>query len=89
MPSNFTARVLQAIEREATTTDRAATKPSAPWWRGLFPRIAVAAVVVGGSVLAYRHHQTVQREELADAAKNSGDRCQCHAPAGPDRARRF
>jgi anti-sigma factor RsiW len=70
MPFNFTARVLQAIEREASTTDRAATKPSAPWWRVLFPRIAAAAVVVGASVLGYRHHQTVQREELADAAKN-------------------
>lgn len=70
MPSNFTAHVLQAIEREVATTERTATKPSAPRWRVLFPRIAVAAVVVGASVLGYRHHQTVQGEELADAARN-------------------
>jgi anti-sigma factor RsiW len=70
MPSNFTARVLQAIEREAATADRAAAKTSPAWWRVLIPRIAVASVVVGVGAIAYRHHQTVKQAELADAAKN-------------------
>lgn len=70
MPSNFTARVLQAIEREAATAARTAGRTSAPWWRILIPRIAVATVVVGISAMAYRHNQAVKREELADAAKD-------------------
>jgi len=69
MPSNFTARVLQAIDREVATTERTIAKTSTPWWRGLIPRLALATVVVGVGTIAYRHHQAVQREELADAAK--------------------
>jgi anti-sigma factor RsiW len=68
VPSNFTARVLQSIERETATTERART--SAPWWRVLIPRIATATVVVGIGVIAYRHNQAVTPEELAEAASN-------------------
>jgi anti-sigma factor RsiW len=70
VPSNFTARVLQTIERETATAERAVTKSSAPWWRILFPRIAVTTAVVGVGLIAYRHNQAVKQEELADAAKN-------------------
>lgn len=68
MPSNFTARVLQAIEAEAAIDQRAAGKPSVPWWRVLLPRLAVATIIVGVGVAVYRHNQTVKREELAGAA---------------------
>jgi len=70
MPFNFTARVLRAIEQEEKTTGRAAAGNPRPWWRVLLPRIAVAAGVVGVVTIAYRHHETVQRAELAEAARN-------------------
>jgi len=70
MPSNFTARVLQAIEREAAPPERHAARPSGPWWRGLIPRIALATLVFGASAIAYRHHQTTKQQELVEAARN-------------------
>jgi len=63
MPSNFTARVLQAAEREAT---RGARLPSWSWhWRVLVPRVAVAVAVVGLAGLAYQRHALDQRAEFA------------------------
>lgn len=66
-PSNFTARVWQTIERDAAIPERASkTKtPSSRWWRVIVPRFAVASVVVGAGLLVYRHHEAVQRVELA------------------------
>ncbi len=60
MPSNFTARVLQAIEREA------ARPHGRSWnWRMLVPRIAFAAVVVSFTGVAIHHHETyLQRVAL-------------------------
>ena len=65
MPSNFTARVLQAIERE-----EARTAPTRSWfwfwhWRVLVPRVAVAVMVLGLAGLAYQRHELGQRAELA------------------------
>lgn len=70
VPSNFTSRVLLAIERETAAAGRAVTKTSAPWWRVLMPRIAVATVAVGVGVgiVVYQHNQAINREELAAAA---------------------
>ena len=63
VPSNFTARVLQAIEREEA---RAARTRSWSWyWRVLVPRVAVAAAVVGFAGLAYQRHALDQRAALA------------------------
>ena len=70
VPSNFTARVLQALEREAILSERAATRVSLPWWRGLVPRFAVATVIIGAGVLVYEYHETVQQAELATAARS-------------------
>jgi len=44
VPSNFTARVLQAVERETRTSERAPQR--ARWWHVFLPRAAVAASVV-------------------------------------------
>ncbi|MGA9452980.1 MAG: hypothetical protein WBW41_16750 [Verrucomicrobiia bacterium] len=64
MPSNFTARVLQAVEREAA---RGARTRSWPWhWRILVPRVAVAVAVVGLAGLAYQRHALDKRAELAE-----------------------
>jgi len=63
MPSNFTARVRQAIEQEAAIKIRTTT-PRPPWsWRGFVPRFAMATVVVGALVLAYQHRQAAQQAE--------------------------
>ncbi|HEY1490559.1 MAG TPA: hypothetical protein VGF90_05920, partial [Verrucomicrobiae bacterium] len=71
VPSNFTARVLQAIEREA-----AAAAPRPPgnrvrWFlRVLLPRAAVAAVVLGLGVGVLSHqHTTANRAELVQGVK--------------------
>jgi negative regulator of sigma E activity len=64
VPSNFTARVMQAIEREA-----AAERPpqvTAWWWRRFVPRLATAMVVLLAGVLFYRHSEVQKREELAE-----------------------
>ena len=63
VPSNFTARVLQAIEREEA---RGARTRGWSWsWRVLVPRVAVAVVVVGFAGLAYQRHEFDKRVELA------------------------
>jgi hypothetical protein len=67
VPSNFTARILQAIEREEF---QAARKWSGHWWswRVLLPRAAVvAAVVVMAGLMIQRHELTVHRAQLAQS----------------------
>src|SRR4051812_9597255 len=69
VPSNFTARVMQSIDREAT----AAARPRTGGWHrlaNLLPRAAMAAVVLCAGLLTFHQyqsyqHQVVQREELA------------------------
>jgi len=64
VPSNFTARVLQAVEREEA---RGAQTRSGSWyWRVLVPRLAALAVIIGLAGLAYRHHAFDQRVKLAE-----------------------
>ena len=65
VPSNFTARVLQAVEREEA-------RPRAwSWrwnWHTLVPRVAFAAAVITFAGLAFQHHETY-RQRIA-LAKN-------------------
>jgi anti-sigma factor RsiW len=70
LSSNFTARVLQTIEREPATTGRAAARHASTWWRILLPRVAVATVIIGIVAGVYQHHETVKRAELTAAAKS-------------------
>jgi hypothetical protein len=65
--SNFTARVLQAIERETAARSRMARSSS--WWQSLnwVPKAATMALVLGLSVAAYHHHQVATRAELAES----------------------
>lgn len=68
VPSNFTARVLQGIEREALPTEPGSRRWS--WvWRVFVPRTAVAMLVIGGSVFAVRQHQVNQRTIMAESLK--------------------
>ena len=64
--SNFTARVLQAIEREAA----AQARPAGGWtWLRLrwMPRTAFAATVVGAGLLSYLLIQDAERKRLAES----------------------
>jgi anti-sigma factor RsiW len=63
MPSNFTARVLQTVERETAERARA---PRWSWsWRVLLPRAAVVVAVVGLSLFASQQYEVAQRARLA------------------------
>jgi len=61
VPSNFTARVLQAVEREEA-------RPRAwSWrwnWHALVPRVAFAAAVIAFAGLVFQHHE-VYRQRIA------------------------
>jgi len=68
IPSNFTARVLQAVQREEPSRQRAGNSVTV-WWRALVPRLSVVSVIIIAGLFAYLHRQTVKQEELAEAAK--------------------
>ncbi len=62
VPSNFTARVLQAVERDETSPLR----PAAPaywtlWLRRWLPRMAVAALLLAAG--AFFHHRHTLRQQ--------------------------
>jgi len=63
VPSNFTARVLQAVEREEARGAR--TRGRSWYWRVLMPRAALAVAVAGFVGLAYQHHESDKRVQLA------------------------
>lgn len=69
LSSNFTARVMAAIEQAEAVQRRATSRPQSNWWRVFIPRFAVAALVVVGVTLSYRHNTAVQRMELSNAAQ--------------------
>ena len=67
VPSNFTARVLQAVDREAS----ASAEPTLPhggwWWRIFVPRAAAIALILGVGLLAFQQHQLAQRKKVAQS----------------------
>jgi anti-sigma factor RsiW len=65
VPTNFTARLWQAIERDEKVKAHAGVPRRIWWWRVLMPRFAVATVVVGGGLLVYRHHESEQQVAFA------------------------
>ena len=65
MPSNFTARIMQAVEQEQAARKRTRETPSPRWWRGLLPRAAVTIAVVGLALFTYQRHESARRAELA------------------------
>ena len=69
VPSNFTARVLQAVEREEAAASRPKTGRRGWFLRLLLPRAAVAAVIVGVGVLSYREHEAAKRAEVVQGVK--------------------
>jgi negative regulator of sigma E activity len=58
VPSNFTARVFQAVEREEARPHGWSWR----WnWHTLVPRVAFAAVVITFTGLAFHHHEIYSR----------------------------
>jgi hypothetical protein len=63
VPSNFTARVLQAVELEGS---RPVRKWNFNWYWRVLPRVAVTAAVVLFAGLTFHHHEVYsQRTALA------------------------
>ena len=64
MPTNFTARVLKAIEQEPVGS-RSET-PGWRWaWHRFLPKAAVAALVAATGLISYERHEALQRAVLA------------------------
>lgn len=68
VPSNFTARVMQTIEREGRLQSRVETA-SRPWWRAWLPRLAPVAIVLIGCLVIWQQQQHSQHQALTEAAR--------------------
>jgi anti-sigma factor RsiW len=69
VPGNFTARVLQAVEREAAAASRSQATRATWFLRSLLPRMAVAAVIFGAGLLTYHEHNLAKQAELVQGVK--------------------
>jgi anti-sigma factor RsiW len=69
VPTNFTARVLQAIELESAADERSKSVRGSKWhWpRRWLARMALAAVVFGAGLFSVHEVRTVRRSELAQS----------------------
>jgi anti-sigma factor RsiW len=68
VPSNFTARVLQAVEREAAPAGRQAGWKWTGWLRPRWlPRVALMASVVSAAVVSCLVIQDAQRHKLVES----------------------
>lgn len=67
VPSNFTARVLQAVEREAAASDPEQSPRRAWSWRAFVPRFALVVIVVATGWFAFQWHARVERIKLAQS----------------------
>ena len=69
LPSNFTARVLQAVGSQAAAQARQPVPAGRGWWqlRRWRPRFAVAVFVLGVSLFTLHRYQAASRERLAQS----------------------
>jgi anti-sigma factor RsiW len=67
--SNFTARVLQAIEREETAIAPAFRRPSSLPWRHWLPRMALGALAVAAGLLSYLEVSAMRRAKLVQSVE--------------------
>ncbi len=68
LPSNFTARVLQAVQQEENAARRKTTRPTWRIWRGFLPRLVGASLLVLGG-FAFWQHRAAQQQQLAATAR--------------------
>jgi hypothetical protein len=72
MPSNFTARVLKAVEVEVLISSRGNREGRFWSWRHVWlPRLGFAAVLVGAAAMSYQEGAAVRRASLAKSAAES------------------
>lgn len=65
---NFTARVLQAVEHEATAGLRRREGRWLVWpWRRWLPKVAFAVVIVGAGFVSYQKVEAANRRKLAES----------------------
>jgi hypothetical protein len=87
MPSNFTARVLQAAEREAAAERR---RPGWAWgtWPRLrwLPKTAFAAVILGAGLISYHQFEATRLRQCANSVKAVSD---VSSLPGPEALRDF
>jgi len=69
VPSNFTARVLARVEREASSEVRLENdvRPPVRWWTSWLPKAGFAAVVFAAALFSYHHLQSARRAEWAQS----------------------
>src|SRR5215472_224054 len=70
MPSNFTARVLKAVELESRANER--QMPGSRIWRPRWlPRLAFASVLIAAGTMSYHQGIVFRRASLAKSAAES------------------
>ncbi len=70
VPSNFTSRLLQAVEREEAQSERLANRHRAGWWENFkawMPRFGVGAVILVAGLLSYQQFQIGERQKMLDS----------------------
>ncbi len=67
LPSNFTARVLETVHREAAAPGRGLALKWPGWqrWQRWLPKAAVAAVVLGAGLVSYNYMVHARYAEFA------------------------
>jgi ferric-dicitrate binding protein FerR (iron transport regulator) len=66
MPSNFTARVMHAVEHRAAVRKHGhVMRHYRWWWRSLLPRMAMAAVVVCAGIFVHHRYEVARAAEFA------------------------
>lgn len=69
VPSNFTARVVAAVEADAARQKREAGRRQIWNWRWL-PKVAVASLVLVAGLLGLQHYEQVQHEKRVQYARS-------------------
>lgn len=64
LPSNFTARVLQEIEREQTAAGARGWGWQGLGWRRWVPRLALGAMAAGALVVSVRYYEVANQAKL-------------------------
>jgi len=64
--SNFTARVMQAIDAEIESARP--TRPHSPWWRTFLPRIAIAGLMLLAGI-SFWYQRSARHQELVTTAR--------------------
>jgi anti-sigma factor RsiW len=68
--SNFTARLLAAVERDVSQRERVSSRRRAGWWENFpkwLPGFGVGAAVILAGLFSYQQFQTGERQKMLDS----------------------